>query len=241
MFTVVFKVIAITMLLVAQPAPLQAQDRVIGLLALPEVFGDGPCARFEPRSVPLYAESDAKQVIGTIEVDQNWSFAPHGGCEGLEVSVHQGMARSELPTREFEYEAPAAIAVDRRALMFKIRLSGNRSAWVQAPAARLMSYESLLEEFTGVTFFTGAFDGALRNAPGLTVANRPAASGKAGQPARVIETRRLGDRLWLNVEVLNHSLCVAGAQGPPETIARGWLPAHAADGEPAVWFASRGC
>ena len=59
--------------------------------------------------------------------------------------------------------------------------------------------------------------------------------------ARVIETRRLGDRLWLNVEVLNHSLCDAGAHGPPETIARGWLPAHAAEGEPAVWFASRGC
>src|SRR5688572_31830781 len=96
----------------------QASDRVIGLLALPGVFGDGPCARFEPRPIAVYSEADAKQVIGTIEVDQNWSFAPHGGCEGLEVSVHQGNARSELPTREFEYEAPGAIALDRRGLMF---------------------------------------------------------------------------------------------------------------------------
>ncbi len=218
-----------------------AQDRVIGLLALPEVFGDGPCARFEPRSVPLYAAADGKQAIGTIEVDQNWSFAPHGGCEGLEVSVHQGAARSELPTRELEYEAPAAIALDRRGLMFKIRLSGNRSAWVQAPAARFMSYESLLEEFTGVTFFTEAFTGELRNAPALTVANRPTAKAKPGLPARVIESRRVGDRLWLNVEVFNHSLCLAGANGPPETIARGWLLAYADDGEPTVWFSSRGC
>ena len=235
-------------------APSNAQDRVIGLLALPDVFGEGPCARFEPRSVPLYAESDGKQAIGTIEVDQNWSFAgptaqsprggdpaPHGGCEGLEVSVHQGAARSELPTREFEYEAPAAIALDRRGLMFKIRLSGNRSAWVQAPAARFMSYESLLEEFTGVTFFTEAFTGELRNAPALTVANRPTATAKPGLPARVIESRRVGDRLWLNVEVFNHSLCLAGANGPPETIARGWLLAYADNGEPAVWFSSRGC
>jgi hypothetical protein len=218
-----------------------AQDRVIGLLALPEVFGDGPCARFEPQSVPLYAAADGKQAIGTIEVDQNWSFAPHGGCEGLEVSVHQGAARSELPTREFEYEAPAAIALDSRGLMFKIRLSGNRSAWVQAPAARFMSYESLLEEFTGVTFFTEAFTGELRNAPALTVANRPTAKAKPGLPARVIESRRVGDRLWLNVEVFNHSLCLAGANGPPETIARGWLLAYADDGEPTVWFSSRGC
>ena len=221
--------------------PSSAQDRVIGLLALPGVFGEGPCERFEPRALTLYADAGATRVVGTIEVDQNWSFAPHGGCEGLKVSVHEGQARTELPTREYEYEAPGAIVVDRRGEAFKIRLSDRRSAWILSPPARFMTYESLLEEFTGVTFFTDAFNGELRGAPGLTVANRPTASGKAGQAARVIETRRVGDRLWLNVEVLNHSLCDAGAQGPPETIARGWLVAHAADGEPAVWFSSRGC
>lgn len=218
-----------------------AQDRVIGLLALPGVFGEGPCQRFEPRALTLYSDAGATQVIGTIEVDQNWSFAPHGGCEGLEVSVHEGQTRSELPTREYDYEAPAAIVVDRRGELFKIRLSAGRLAWIFSPPSRFMSYESLLEEFTGVTFFTDAFDGELRNAPGLTVANRPAARAKPGQPARIIESRRVADRLWLNVEVFNHSLCDAGAQGPPETIARGWLPAHANDGEPTVWFSSRGC
>jgi hypothetical protein len=228
--------LALVAVMLAQPS-----DRVIGLLELPEVFGDGPCARFAPRAVPLYADADGKQAIGTIEVDQNWSFAPHGGCEGLEVSVHQRDGRSELPTREFEYEAPAAIALDRRGPMVKIRLSGNRAAWVQAPAARFMSYESLLEEFTGVTFFTDAFTGELRNAPALTVANPPTSRAKPGLPARVIESRRVGDRLWLNVEVFNHSLCAAGAQGPPETIGGGWLLAHADNGEPTVWFSSRGC
>jgi hypothetical protein len=222
-------------------APSIAQDRVIGLLALPDVFGNGACDRFEPRPVPLFADADGKQGIGAIEVDQNWSFAPHGGCEGLEVSVHEGDKRTDLPTLEFEYESPGVIAIDRRGLMFKIRLSGGQSAWVEAPQSRFMSYESLLEEFTGVTFFTESFNGELRSAPGLTLANRPVARGNAGQPARVIETRRSGDRLWLHVEVLNHSLCDAGAKGPPETIANGWLPAHSASGEPTVWFSSRGC
>jgi hypothetical protein len=134
----------------------QAGDRVIGLLALPGVFGEGPCERFEPRALTLYADAGATRVIGTIEVDQNWSFAPHGGCEGLEVSVHEGQQRSELPTREYDYEAPAAIALDRRGQMVKIRLSGGRSGWVASPPARFMSYESLLDEFTGVTFFTDA-------------------------------------------------------------------------------------
>ena len=219
----------------------QTNDRVIGLLALPGVFGEGPCKPFEPRAPTLYADADAKQVMGTIEVDQNWSFAPHGGCEGLQVSVHEGQKRSELPTREYDYEAPAAIAIDRRGQLVKIQLSAGRSGWVLSPPARFMSYESLLEEFTGVTFFTAAFNGELRRAPGLTVANRPIATGMPGQPLRVIESRRVGDRLWLHVEVFNHSLCDAGAKGPPETIARGWLLAHGEDGEPAVWFSSRGC
>lgn len=218
-----------------------AGDRIIGLLALPGVFGEGPCKPFEPRALTLYSDAGATRVIGTIEVDQEWSFAPHGGCEGLEVSVHEGEKRSELPTREFEYEAPGAIVLDRRGEAYKIRLSGNRSGWVISAASRFMSLESLLEEFTGVTFFSDAFNGELRRAPGLTVANKVISQAKPSQPARVIETRRIADRLWLHVEVFNHSLCDAAAQGPPEPIARGWVAAHADSGEPAVWFSSRGC
>jgi hypothetical protein len=155
--------------------------------------------------------------------------------------VHEGGKRTELPTREFEYEAPAAIVLDRRGEAYKIRLGGSRSGWVMSPANRFMPVESLLEEFTGVTFFTDAFNGELRAAPGLTVANKVISQARPAQPARVIESRRIGDRLWLHVEVFTHSLCDAAAQGPPESIARGWLPAHANDGEPTVWFASRGC
>ena len=217
------------------------QDRIIGLLALPTVYSEGPCKPFEPRPVPIYAAADGAQVLGTIEVDQMWSFAPHGGCEGLQVRVHQGEARRELPTREYDYEAPAAIVLDQKGQMFRIRLAETGAGWVQSPPARFMSYESLMEEFTGVTFFTTAFDGALRRAPGATVSNPPTARAKPGLPVRVIETRRLGDRLWLNVEVLNHSMCDAAASGPPDLVATGWLSAHADDGEPTVWFASRGC
>ena len=216
-------------------------DRIIGLLALPGVFGEGPCKPFEPRAITLYSDAGATRVMGTIEVDQEWSFAPHGGCEGLEVSVHEGDKRSELPTREFEYEAPGAIVLERRGEAYKLRLGGDRSGWVLSPANRFMSFESLLEEFTGVTFFTDAFDSELRGAPGLTVANKVISQAKPRQPARVIETRRIADRLWLHVEVFNHSLCDAAAQGPPESIARGWVAAHASNGEPTVWFASRGC
>jgi hypothetical protein len=230
--------------LIALMATLSLQpdaERIIGLLALPGVFGEGPCKPFEPRAITLYGDAGTTRVIGTIEVDQQPSFAPHGGCEGLEVSVHEGDKRSELPTREFDYEAPGAIVLERRGEAHKVRLSGNRSGWVRSPANRFMSLESLFEEFTGVTFFTDVFKGELRAAPGLSLANKVTSQPKPAQPVRVLESRRIADRLWLHVEVFSHSLCEAAEKGPPDAVARGWLPAHADNGEPTVWFASRGC
>ena len=234
-------VIRAFILVLALPASALAQDRVIGLLTLPEVFGNAPCAPFEPRVVTLHAEPGGAQVA-SVHVDQNWSFAPHGGCEGLQVSVHRGDARTELPTREYDYEAPAAVVVEQRGLWFRIRLTGGATAWVEVPLAeRFLSLESLYEEFVGVTFIADGGGGPLLAAPVGTVGSRGGGRVAAGQPVRVIETRRLSERLWVHVEVMNHSLCNAAASGPPEVVAEGWLPAHLASGDPAVWFASRGC
>jgi hypothetical protein len=228
-------VFVVAALLLSVPAG--AEDRLLGLLMLPEVFGNGPCRPFEPTPVALYADADGKQSVGAIQVDRNWSFAPHGGCEGLEVSVHRGASRAELPTREYDYDAPAAIVIEQRGLAFRIRLSGSQSAWVQAPAAnRFLPYESLLEEFVGVTFVMAGADGPLRRAPG----GSPAGIGarvRARQPVRIIE--RSGD--WLHVEVLSHPVCDAADYGPPDTVATGWMPSHLPSGEPTVWFSSRGC
>jgi hypothetical protein len=52
-------------------------------------------------------------------------------------------------------------------------------------------------------------------------------------------TRRLGDALWVEVEILSHSLCEDPE--PPTVRARGWIRAQAASGAPAIWFYSRGC
>jgi len=236
-----FHMFWVVALLVSVQAGALAPDRVIGLLRLPEVFGNGPCTPFEPRAATLHAEPGGARVA-SIQVDQHWSFAPHGGCEGLQVSVHRGDARAELPTREYDYEAPGAIVLERRGLWFRIRLAGGASGWAEVPSAdRFLSLENLYEEFVGVTFIADGADGALAGAPVGTVAGPGGARVTAGQPVRVIETRRLSERMWLRVEVLSHSICHAAASGPPEVVAAGWLPAHTPTGEPAVWFASRGC
>jgi hypothetical protein len=221
-------------------APAAAQGRVIGLLSLPEVYGARTCAPFEPGQVALHAAPKDGKPFAFIRVDQNWSFAPHGGCDGLKVSVHEGATRGEMPTLEFDYEMPGAIVLEQRERWFKVRLASG-SAWIEASAVdRFMPLSELFEEFVGVTAITEAFSGPLVAAPG-----RPADSTsplvKPSQPARVIEIRNVFGESWAHVEVMNHSICSAAENGPPDVVGTGWMRLHALDGEPTIWFSSRGC
>jgi hypothetical protein len=226
--------VCLVLLSVAHPA--LAQDRVLGLLSLPEVFGARECAPFEPSAIELHDSPGDAHVIATIEVDRNWSFAPHGGCEGLEVSVHKGAQKDTLPTREYDYEMPAAIVVGQRDGWFKVKIPEG-SAWLKPSVVdKFMPLSELFEEFTGVTEINMSFSGRLSNAP-------RAASGPImmrvtpSQPVHVLEIR---DE-WIHVEVMSNSPCTAGNDGPPQVISQGWLPLHDQKGEPTVWFSSRGC
>jgi hypothetical protein len=217
-----------------------AQERVLGLLSLPEVFGARSCAPFEPGEVALHAAPNDGKALAFIRVDQNWSFAPHGGCEGLEVSIHRGEHHEDLPTLEYDYEMPGAIVLDQRDGWFKVRLK-DKPAWVKAsPVDRFMPLADLFEEFVGVTSISEHFTGRLLSEPG--VLNGPIMPRLSpAQSVRVIEIRDARGQQWVNVEVLSHSACKAGSEGPPEVVANGWLPLYAGNGDPTVWFSSRGC
>jgi len=230
------RVIAAFAILLIGVLPASAAERVIGLVSIPEVFGGGPCAAFEPQQVALHAAPADGKPIAFIHVDQNWSFAPHGGCDGLKVSVHRGAAKEELPTREFDYESPGAIALERRDGWIKIRLHDGVAWFRPSPVDRFMPLSDLYEEFVGVTAINKSFSARLVSTPGMLggpILPRVAPE----QPVRVAEVR---DE-WVKVEVLNNSVCTAADHGPPEVIATGWLPLHDANGEPSVWFSSRGC
>jgi hypothetical protein len=59
-----------------------AQGRVIGLLALPEVFGRGPCDRSTPRPVALRAEPEGSIVATVLVVSgRSWGAAAAGWSE----------------------------------------------------------------------------------------------------------------------------------------------------------------
>lgn len=87
--------------------PALAQERVIGLLALPGVFGRGACDRFAPRPVALH-DTPQGRGSGTVLVLEPWTHDSRGGCEGLEVGVRVpgAAAVEQLPTKEYAYEAP---------------------------------------------------------------------------------------------------------------------------------------
>ena len=218
------------------PGSALAQERVLGLLSLPEVFGPRQCAPFEPSTDRPARSAERRPPIAFIRVDQNWSFAPHGGCEGLEVSVHQGSQHHDLPTREYDYEMPGAIVVEHRDGWFKVGSTSDRRGSRRRAVDRFMPIADLYEEFVGVTAINQSFTGRLSSTPGATtgpIMPRVVPS----QPVRVLEIR--GE--WVRVEVLSNSACTAANDGPPEVVATGWLPLHDREGEPTVWFSSRGC
>lgn len=213
-----------------------AQEKVVGLLALPQVFGPRQCAPFEPTEVALHGSPNDGHPFAFIRVDQNWSFAPHGGCEGLEVRVHAATAKHELPTREFDYEMPGAIVVDHRDGWFKIKLH-DRSAWLKASLSdQFLPLAQLFDEFAGLTEIN-SFTGRLLSSPNAAARGPIMPAVKPQQPVIVREVR--GE--WVYLDLMSSSPCTAGNEGPPEVVATGWLPLHKADGEPTVWFSSRGC
>ena len=225
-------------LLLACASPARAQDRIIGILSLPEVFGDSPCQQFVPREIALYATPVPERRVGTIRVDRNWSFPREGGCEGLEVGVHltDPVTHGKLPAEEYDYEAPGAVVLEKRGDWFRVRLH-NGSAWLRA--SEKSEFFSLQRLFANApTHLTDGFDGRLAASPGAPLSIR-SDSVLAGRSINVLDSGDVAGRLWVRVEVMSWSLCESVET--PTVLARGWLPVHAPSGEPFVWFSSRGC
>ena len=72
---------------VTQPVA-SAQSRVLGLVSLPQVFGEHACATYTPSEIIVYAEPDSTRSLGVIRVGQPGTMHENGGCEGLRVVVH---------------------------------------------------------------------------------------------------------------------------------------------------------
>lgn len=217
--------------------PVLAQDRVLGLLELPEVFGQGACDRFVPKPVVLHA-SPRGPVVGTVLVTTPMTHQADGGCQGLEVSVRSARtsAVEALPSMEFAYESPAAIVLERRGTWFRIRLNTG-SAWLEAsPQHEFYDLEALLTD--SLARFD-AWNGGLASAPNGEVRRVPLPGAAEDQGVQVLRAVRVKGELWFLVELLSHNPCT----GPdmPKAIDRGWVPAYNESNQTTLWFYSRGC
>ena len=144
---------------------------------------------------------------------------------------------TELPTEEYDYEAPAAIVLQRRDRWYKVRLSDG-TAWLRASDRdQFFPLERLLTE--SLTYLADDSNARLRSAPGVAAPNADGGPFAAGMPVQVREFRRVASDLWVNVQVLSHSICESSRE--PTVTAEGWLPAHVPSGAPTIWFSSRGC
>jgi hypothetical protein len=111
---------------------------------------------------------------------------------------------------------------DRRAGWFRVALTEETEgeavpAWVQASA--IWRFHAATSEAEQLQLATDAW-------------------GPGHPDVRTVGTRRIGDVLWVEIEVLNHSFCVGQT---PVVRERGWIPAHAPSGAVNIWYSSRGC
>ncbi len=52
---------------------------VVGLLPLPEVFGNEPCEQFRPKDLEIFSAANESSRIGRIYVSRPWTFPAERG------------------------------------------------------------------------------------------------------------------------------------------------------------------
>ena len=219
--------------------PLDRSAGLIGLLPLPEVFGESVCVPFEAKPIDLFAGAGSAAPSGEIRVTKPWRFPPEGGCEGLEVRVFRGSGAPEvLPTLEYSYEESAAIVLERVAGRARIALTTG-DAWIALPdSSRFLPAERLLAEGR-LTYLREGAAAQLRRTPALDAPRLTITLGEDKEPlVEVLESRTIGGALWVRVTLLEENVCDGEPTGlKPDTA---WVPFHGVDRRPTVWYYSRG-
>ena len=214
-------------------------DRIIGLLALPQLFGDDVCTPYDPKPLALFEQATSTAPVGEIRVDTPMTIDVNGGCYGVKIGVHltDVTTAQDFPTREYGYERPSAIVYARRGNRFKIALPDG-AAWVEPSVAILHPMETLVAE--GLSYLTDRWDGTVCAEPGKPGTCWEIAARPEPRPgAMVLGHRKIGGELWFEIKLPTTETC-----GDPIAAiipTRGWVSAHDNDGEPAIWFYSRGC
>src|SRR5262245_27303090 len=217
------------------------RERVVGLLSLPEIVGDG-CGPTQPASTTLYAGPAATtESVGSI-IFRVADRQPDGGsCGSAQLLVQvAGGADEELPVDEVSYEIPAAIVYEQSGTWFRVALQRG-SAWItRTDSNDFQSYPDLLKE--RLAYVRKGWAARLWQAPGQGPGTRiPTAWSRYladNIPVEVLDVQRVNGVSWIRVRLQTESCGETLAGVEPAT---GWIPAYQTSGRPAVWFYARGC
>jgi len=183
--------------------------------------------------------SDHNRLLGLLDI----KVLAHGG----KVTIHADDSPSaaviasidrmeQLQHREASYEYAAAEVYGVSDFGYMIRMRDGRHGWLaQADAGTLFDYAHLV--VNRLNYLNRNWHGMLWPDAGAGIPLRLQQLGQS-RPARVNATVQVADSLWLQVDVLSSDGCDGSTA---KTMASGWTPAWLVDGEPAVWFHSRGC
>jgi len=204
------------------PPSKPAGDELVGLLELPGLFGPG--------------ESGGPQAAQPLVP---LALYPSPRTSGRPITLISDPWA--LQTREYSYEAPAAVVVEQQANWYRIALKNGHSGWVSADdAGRYMPLTDLLPG--SLAYLTPAWDGGLWTLQSLAGEDhwqrlRPG-SARAEAPIVVEEVRHTPSGPWLRIGIYDGDIC-AGPEPPIRW--RGWIPAYSEAGRLTAWFYSRGC
>jgi hypothetical protein len=218
-----------------------AQERVIGLVNLPDVIGD-TCGPDKPGSVDLFKTPSAGMApIGSIRFVVAERAADGSSCSGVQVLVRHAESGSdeELPTQESDYEIRAAVVYQRSGIWFRIALQRG-SAWIKRDDPKdFRSYPELLTQ--KLSYLAKGWDGRLSRTPQAVASRVPAEWAKYLEddiPVEVLDVRRARNDIWIHVRLQTESCGETRAGVSPIS---GWVRAYRPSGRTSVWFHSRGC
>lgn len=141
-------------------------------------------------------------------------------------------------TKEYDYEESAITVYGSYHEWYLVGRADGGRAWIRSQSlGRFMHLEQLIPN--RLNYLTEAWDGHLRDAPGMGVVARSVPIARSREtPAHVLEARRDETTLWLRVEVLEASQC---ERATPGVVAAGWIPAWGTGHAVTAWYYSRGC
>jgi len=198
------------------------QQNMIGLLELPSTFGVA-----DPNGPPSSTLPFNKKPI-------NIYSAPSINSTVIKLLERQ----DDLELKEHGYEVFSVVTYQQKEKWYLIGIKNNKlkKGWVSPKdAGKFRSYEELIVDT--LTYLTNEWDGNLWKSPAIN-SNFESLIKLFTRHVRIIETKKVDNKLWLQIDLLNPGWCTLE---DPKVIKKGWIPAFSLKGHPNVWFYSRGC